>query len=355
MKKIGLVTYYQRNYGSCLQAFALQQILMNNGYEVQIINYEDGICKNIAKKIYFKSFLIRNFSYYKNVMTFYNWNKNNLNISKTIYGSKRMVKFEKKFDLFIVGSDQVWNVRENKGYDFYFLRFTNKNKRFAYAPSLGKNNIIESQKENVSTYLNGFNKLSLREMCSVNYIKDEFNLESTHVLDPTLLYDSSFWSKYIKQTNEEYIFYYTLTENNSYENYINNISKRLNIKIKNIAIINTSKNGLINVDPFDFLSLIANAKYIVTDSFHGCLFSIIFKKQFIALKRFSDEDILSQNSRIYDIMNLLNLVDRISGDVLEFDKILFKNIDYSKINTILSEMKGLSIKYLLESLDDVIV
>ncbi len=350
--KISISTYYRYNYGSCLQAFALSHVLKKNGDDVEILNYESNYLKCLIKELKYKSYYFSNNNFYKTLKKFNEWNQKNLNISKVIYGENKLKEKINNYDISICGSDQIWN--NKKGYinPLYYLPFTLN--KIAYAPSFGKdieniNNLNETLK-----LIKNFKYISLREKTNVELLKKDYNISTEHVLDPTLLLDKEEWSNVIDKQNYEkkYVLVYLLTKNDDYTKEIEKFSKENNLEIVNLAILANDNNGNLIADPFDFINLIKNAEFIFTDSYHGSIFSIIFEKKIYILKRFKDDDISSQNIRLYDLIDLLGIKNILieSSDISKVEN--KKNIDYIEVKKIIEKNKEKSLKFLKNSIDD---
>jgi len=368
MKNVGIMTWFTyNNYGTLLQVSALSKIISDMGYNPLVINYIPRIRKT--------NIFDMNFSYMNNNIlekekkkkykcTIENNNKkfeeyrnNKLKFTDIADSHIELKKIAQEMDKIVCGSDQIWSptVYDSR----YYLDFVDdKSKKIAYAPSFGVSTIKSKYIENeIKQLLNEFSSLSVREEAGKKIIKNLIQKDVKIVLDPTLLLDCTEWDKYLnfaneKPNNNKYILCYFLGNNKEYYKLAKKISNQLNIELKIIPTNYKSLNSKIdfadNCGPSEFVKLIKEASYVLTDSYHGMLFSIIYNVQFIILKRFKDNH-LSQNSRIYNTLKVLNLTDRLYCKNL--DHILNNEINYQKINKKVEELKKESLKYLKEAIN----
>ena len=364
LSKIGIVTWYDKgyNYGSTLQAFAMQSYLENKGYECELINYKPeykkvyNVLKEIIKRLYL---LVFNYKVYKSWRIMEKWIKNNIKESKLILSYEELIKYSQKYDILICGSDQIWCNSHDVVDPFYYLQFTDIEKRIAYAPSIGKNYINDNIQETFAKYVKEIKYLSIREEKGAELIQKYAGKSAKVVVDPTFLLDKKMWEKSAKISknriiNEPYIFAYFLKKNEEYFEQVNEIAKKKNLRIITVPIMNNNNKLAIEVNHTDFLNLIKNAKYVITDSFHGMVFSINFEKDFIIYKKFNDNLKETENSRIYNILEKLNLYNRLVTDNNTIDNIIDTNINYSEVKKKLNKLINESEKYLTESIDCVI-
>ena len=264
MKKSCTVTLYKNNYGSVLQAYALQKTIEKMGYSNEIIKYKSNIFKEILKKVYFlKDF--RHYKKYKNKRKMEKWTQKEICLSKTYFSYNKLKKEANKYEFAVCGSDQVWNNYKNRVNPINYLQFIKKYKRISYAPSIARESIHESIVEEVTKYINEICFLSVREEQAANLIKKHCNREARIVLDPTLLIAGEEWKEKIKnieEYKEDYIFVYLLTYNQEYIEQIRKVAKNKKLKIVTVPVLDKKidENEIV-ADPFEFLSLIRNSKY----------------------------------------------------------------------------------------------
>lgn len=330
---IKILTLLGNNYGGCLQAVALQRVIKDLGEDVETINYREYLNskKNIKE-------LLKQIVYYNRNIKFNNFRKNYLLLSKQV------IKIEDdEKSKYIVGSDQVWNpnimysIRKN-----FFLNFVkDKNRKFSYAASVGSEILDEENEDKIVSMLNDFKLISIREKSSKELLK-KVKTPIFEVLDPTLLLSKDEWDVYKDKSynKNNYTLVYMLGVTNDIINGINN-----NI-IDNIMEISYKKhfkktkylqNGF---GPSEFISAIDNSNCVITNSFHGMVFSIIYHKDFFVVLRDS------MNSRIYDLLDNLGLTDRIIN-INNENKININNhIDYREVDQKLNNIKEDSINFI---------
>lgn len=353
-KNIGILTWhYLDNYGSALQAYAMQKIFSSRGYNVEFINYrlnaKTGVIANVLREIKYH-IPFNNYTHLRK-MKFYRFRKKYFNESK-IYSSKsELLNIKFNYNMIICGSDQIWSA--NRFDDVYFLNFNLPSNiiKVSYAASTIHDSYSTEQKAIIKHSLKNFNSkgISVREELGVKIINDIIDVHVTEVLDPTLILSQEEWNKFTtKPIYDNYIACYFIGEDDKYESIVNKVKDKYNAdKIININIKDIHNFGQILKDasPEDFLSIIKNAKAIVTDSYHAVLFSIIFNKEFYAIKRFDDESIDNQNERIY---NILKKVDYESRYLKYNDNLKEDKINYKILNSKLDKYKNSSISYLDE-------
>ncbi len=348
--KVGILTFHRaNNHGAVLQAYALQEIIRSMGHEVEIIDYkQENIAKNYRKiRINFTglapfirsvastAFHFRDF--YLCEKNFNSFRKENLLISKESYDSLEKIN---GYDAYISGSDQVWNLKLT-GYDkSFFLNFDSKGKKVSYAASLGVDTLSIEDKEFIRKYIDNFDSISVREASAQDILSSLTTKKITRVLDPTLLADKQIWNKFVRENKYgEYIFVYPLGPLKDLVRIASEISDRLGTKIMFLTArrIQTTLNKKHirkkEICPSEFISLLYNAKFIVTNSFHGTAFSIIFNKDFVTMPQ------KETGTRMIELLRLLNLENRIITNKDNIDLIIKNRIDYRLTNEILNNEK----------------
>ena len=369
-KKVELVTLHRvKNYGSVLQAYATQEIVKSLGYDIEIINYyperytKVGMLKRVKNqnKYLKKSMILRTIarlfilpSYIVRFKTFDNFVKKYLNVTDKVYKTIDDVNDNIPYgDIYMTGSDQVWNYGWNGMYDrVLFLDFKNINEKLkiAYAASFGKSKLDDFEIDTTRDLLKKYDFISLREQSGVNICNDLGIKNTINVLDPTLLLNSDDWNKISsnKFDNEKYILVYNLNRNNKIDNYAKNLSQKTGLKIKYLSyqLHDFYKEGKMYCNPKveDFLGLIKNATYIISDSFHATAFSLNFNKQFVIIYPGK------YSTRLQNILKLLGLEDRVAKDENDLD-IVKHDIDYKNVNKLLNEERKKSIEWLKEKLN----
>lgn len=334
--KIGIYTFFQTNYGAVLQAYALQKYLQEQpDTEVEIIDFTtpehlEGhkVCKKqslknpVAAFAYYFFTLIHYRQLKRRVTRTWGFKEKYFNFTRRFSSMKDALENHPIEDIYITGSDQVFNPN-GKYAPLYYLGFEKgKGKKVAYAPSFGISKFDDTITKKIQGYVNDFDLLSCREPAGAEYLGSIVGHEVPVVVDPVLLHGADEWGKVAvsPQMKDNYIFIYDL---NGAENLIK-IAKKIQ-KSEKLPIVCLTRNRLkrypvdkqiYDAGPAEFVGWIQNASYVVTDSFHGTVFSLIFSKQFftfIALERTS--------SRIRSILNKVGLENRIvTADALcDFD------------------------------------
>lgn len=370
-KKIALFTWFSNgNYGTILQAYALKTILDKYG-NCQIINYKKEKYKYgindvlnrrkrqlLVERIFEKLFLLLYPKKYrshlvKKSMLFNEFIHYNLKISDKYFRKNDLSNL--KYDYFVTGSDQVWNP-----YHFdesFYLNFVKSGKRISYAPSFGVNSLTEfgHLKEYIKDCLSKFDNLSVRESEGREIIKDLIEKDATVCLDPTLLINAEEWKDLTKNSIYEfpskYIYCLFLGDYTNYIEKVNSISAILDVPIYlhcyNRIDYFYKGNRFLELSPIDFIKAVQNADFICTDSFHATVFSIIFQKPFICYRRFLDSEKYSQNSRVENLLQNLNLLNRLDMNFTDSDSLTV--LDFTKPNYELEKLKKISFEFLNNS------
>lgn len=312
MKKVGIITIYDNNnYGNRLQNYALQEYVNSLGFEVQTIRnipYKElnngtfisvlkrlkrlllnapGIGKKTRSKE-IKQWREHLYGPYKNlerIKAFSAFNKHIIFFSDVI-GYHNMKRLNTQFDFFITGSDQVWNPVLGRGTGLDFLTFADEEKRIAYAASISLDKIPEEFNYRFSRYLNSMNKISLREQQCVDLIKRKFNVDSTCVIDPTMLLDKHRWQVLADSANvqlpKKYILCMFLGDKAN-EQTIHEYAQKHSCEM--VWLNDPNDKDTYSFGPIEFLYAVSHADMFITDSFHGCVFSILFHINFYAIER----------------------------------------------------------------------
>ena len=269
------------------------------------------------------------------------------------WNSLKGVAKTKKYLAFLCGSDQIWNGDTLYVDPQYYLRYAPKEKRIAFAPSFGREYIVEYNKKIIKKYISGFNYLSTREASGVKIIKELTGLEAIQILDPTLLIPKEEWIKNLNIENyiqdEGYILAYYLNDpSDKAKDFMKKISEDKNLKI--VALPYDRKKDkwfdiVKDAGPIEFLSLIKNASYVCTDSFHGTAFSINFQVPYYTFERQYGKS-AKQSSRIISLLELTDQIER-------FNPEKDKEIDFSYSEFVLKKEREKAKKYLEDSLNKV--
>ena len=366
--KIGLITFhFAYNYGAVLQAWAMQTYLESFGHEVQIIDYRPlyhteryGVTRSLSVtarnlyRMYPKQIiriargiigtLIENILLYstrkKKRDIFEGFINENLKITQQCHSMKDIENIADYFEILIAGSDQIWNTNlTNQTFDdAYFLQFGNPAcKRIVYAASIGETLPVVCV-EHIKRLKYRLNAISCRE------VKDSISLQKYGlqdmifcVPDPTILLNSTLYYRLgiHKDKNFGYVLLYILTPNSLLEQEAEQIAKRGKPVISISPIKINAKGVKINypISPISFLSMISNADLILTNSFHGTSFSIIFKKKFIVGVHGK------RNERLENLLSIVGLKERLVSTVKELEAINHKPINYKAVTESLNKYR----------------
>lgn len=360
-KKVGILTLpLGTNYGGVLQAYALLKYLKNNNYNAYFINrrWDNNRTDLFYKfqKWFYRNIFARNFTKFI---------ENHLRPSTfEMTSQKDIFKInEMNFDAVIVGSDQVWRVENTSGVgNNFFLDFIEDNniKKLSYAASFGINEIkcSDYKLKEIKSLINDFDAVSVREDSGVDICKNKFNVLAERLLDPTMLLEESDYLDLINKNvflNNNQLTTYVLDKTDEKMKIVNEISNKKNLKVKSVNTELKSfdiKNLLLNINEIVLPSIeqwikgFSEADFIVTDSFHGTLFSILFNKQFVSIgnKR-------RGLTRFQSILGLFDLDERLilTSDDLNAD-LLNKKIEYDRINKIINREREKTLNFLKENL-----
>lgn len=379
--KVGLLTLaLHENYGGIIQIYAVQEFLKKLGYETILINRQPNksIYRDIEKPIF-----IKELSYLKRLVSNYNYKSTNIKdsgnirsfINKYIHPQTEVIDSEDKIknivakydiDGIVVGSDQVWQPKYSGSYTKnLFLDFAkgDKIKKLTYAASFGGNvwSYPDDKTKELSLLLHHFDAVSVREDSAVSLCKSVFGKDSTQVIDPTLLLDKEHYKSLIEPNdiqspiNQKKLLTYILDESEDKLNIVNHVAQKKNLSLLSVAATSKdfgktvlgqrrTKHSYPSIS--QWLAGFSNADYVVTDSFHGVAFSIIFNKPFIAIGNKS-----RGVARFESLLNLVNLRNRLIFTYEDLhDELLNSNIDFDSVSEIISEQKTRSHEFLSKNL-----
>lgn len=382
---INTLFYQNYNYGGILQAFALYHKLEELKYNVIELNYtrtyDDSIKRNLN----------RGFSLLKRVIhpqEFFAACKNHHVIHENVVKYNKMYPddpiksvFDKfmddefkstrlyhpdtinklpPFDAYIIGGDQMWNplwFDEN-----YFLKFA-KGKKIAYSCSIGKDNLTYKEKKKLRYWISTLDYVSTRENNVYKWINNE-GIDCKLIADPVFLLTADEWRQFSCNVDkkfllkEPYIFAYLLGQDRNRRDAIKEFASKNRMRIVSIPHVwrrynefddNFADYSFMNVGPKEFVMLISRASFVMTDSFHGTAFSIIFNKSFYNFSRFRNNDKNSLNSRLKSVLKEYELENRMI-DVEAIPKLEIKEINYSEVNQIIKRKRETATRYIIESL-----
>lgn len=381
--KVGIVTLYHANYnfGGLLQAYALPKVLKEHfGIEAEQIDYvptvqsvkeEQDNKKGIAKCFYR---IIYNFG----IFFFDKVNKKKLNRRKQAFDSfineiphgetpcdyYTINESLNRYGVFVCGGDQIWNdFKEDQNIEVYSLQFVpSEYKKIAYAPSMAVLEASSSFKKVMRNGLNGLDAVSVREKKSLSVLQQLTDKNIEVVVDPVLLMTADEWTRSARGTKNKgkYVLCYLLGDSTQQREAVKKAAKRLRLPVLTFPHI------LVNVvrkcdlffgnihdytsGPREFIGLIKNAEMVITDSFHACVFSMIFKTPFAVFERGGIGETGNMNSRIYDFLEEYHLENQLvtAEELTEMKEI--PKIDFTYAHEHWKKRREESLKYLENAL-----
>ena len=364
MKKVKMLTFHNvENYGANLQAYALKEKIKELGADASFVNYQNEHVLKEYRLIKTKSLkailasiwnLKRNINRKNNFTKF--CNKYLDGTTKKYYTADEIGNDSKKDEIYIAGSDQIFNPNITNGVsDVYTLNFGKNNiKRVAYAASVGDDSTLDEYAKDFKEKLKKIDAVSVREASIAGKLSEVIGKDVKTVLDPTLLLEKEKWDKLIEENkvhdlkDQKYILVYILFKDPEVEKIVNYLSEKTGLKVIHFRRKSKKMKELMSYyekGPADFLNVFKNAEYIVTNSFHGLIFSIMFERKFFALMP------KERAGRLKDLMKLTGLEKRsVAGleDVKKLD--IDEEIDFKQAKANIEEKKKESIEYLKDNL-----
>lgn len=368
--KIDVITLHRvRNYGSSLQTLATQMFLKELGCEIEIIDYypERYSSKGLLKRLKSKSQkLARNPillfmakiaivpSYYKKHLVFDKFLNKHIHLTKKTYYSEMDLKHDlPKADAYCTGSDQVWNSYWNEGVDrpFYLSFLPEETYRFSYGSSIGNEKLSADEKSKVVPMLEKYKHISVREDSGVSVLQDVGITNVVQVLDPTLLFEATAWMPYVsdRYKGQQYVVTYNLHHDKRIDQYAVKLAGKYHLKVLNISYNwhDIIRSGHLIWCPTiaEYLGLIRDAAYVVTDSFHATAFSLIFGTKFIDI--FPDQ----ASARLRSVLKLTQTENRGFNEMPTLEAADVAT-DFNAVHDILKKERLRSIQYMNMILDE---
>lgn len=299
---VEIITIHSMNYGNRLQNYALQAYLEKQGISVRT-SFGHKKKYILARKLRDALLHFRRKTD-KDLFLFFDTKINWKPLSQDPYCH------DESIDYYFAGSDQIWNPHFSSCRDDKFLTFVPPYKRIAYAASIGVDELPESCKDLFRQRFLGFNRISVREQTAQKIVADLCGLDVPVLPDPTLLLNSDEWDAATKTSvlniRKPFVVKYFLgIRNPEYEVYIEDYAKKHNCRI--IDITKHESCGISGIGPDEFVQLFKNCEAAFVDSFHGTVFSIIFRKYFLSFARPSEEGFGNMNSRFETLLGALDL------------------------------------------------
>lgn len=378
MKKIGIITILNvNNYGAELQAFALHHKLKLMGYDNEVINYlyyknpnyitESKSAPLIkAPKINkLKDFVIKWIDKYSRFTNpeiakvrkerFDNFHGKLTALSPVYNSYSALYNAELPYETVIVGSDQVWNPNNGTNLDPYFLTFAkNGMKKISFASSFGVGKINSEHHSVYKKWLNNIDHIATREADGVKIIKEIADRDATHVVDPTLLLTKKEWESILVpyESSEPYILLFIFKESKYVTDFAYHLQKQTGYKIIRVCknemrVENDDK--ILNIrdfGPLEFLGLYQSASIVLTTSFHGTVFSLIFEKPFYTITPSSKNN----NSRQQGLLNLMEQPERLINEGDNFPDVSNLEIEFTGVRQIIEKERNKSVEFLQNAL-----
>ena len=367
--KISIITFHNTsNFGATLQCTALFKYLKNSGHDVEIVNYLPDYIRNkkSATKELKNAYKAKNkvkaitkglayLAHYGELKhrddCFESFLSKNISLTQVYSTTEQIVRNPPQADLYICGSDQIWNpaLTGGKPDEAFFLCYAKDNK-VSYGASMGEFD-VEGNAEVLKKLTKDFKMVSLREKYMADRLTQVIGMPVKTVLDCTLLLDDTDYAQYeepVDEISSPYLLYYNMQKSSLADDMAKRIAEALSLDVVDISPnpflrIKGSKK-LIDIGPGEFLTLFKNAQYVVTNSFHGTAFSILYKKQFVCTLH------STRGGRVLDLLTSLGLSNRI---IKNTNEVFSEIIDYESVYSTLRALRTESYTYLQKALEDI--
>lgn len=369
-KKVGILTFHgAHNYGSVLQSYASYKVLDNLGYDVSIINLRNKEQLNAYRilphkinslgKIFLLAFRLVIYPQLKRqFIHFENFINKVLPTTKDVYGCGTEIRTANlDYDIYYVGSDQVWNPACQDFESAYYLDFAPRDKlKISYAPSLGKAEFCENDLKLIKRLLMNIDYISCREEKGATLLRTLTDKPVVHVCDPVILLGVDGWKNMsiTPKYKKPYILMYFLNNNHGNRNLIKYFKEKTGYEVISITpyikdFFNPNIHGAYASSPAEFVGLIQNASLVYTNSFHATAFSVMFNRPFYTAIAASTDVANNNDSRKVDFLHLVGLTQRLVKDGTIPN--LSLNVDFTNANVRLASFRKLSMSYLKSALD----
>lgn len=358
-EKIGILTFHRvSNYGAVLQAYALETVLKKLGADCEIIDYQNSVLTeqyNPYSRTYLNPRHPKRFL--KNLIMLPHVNQRNywfkafrdahLVISKNRYDENHLPA-SNVYSKIIVGSDQVWNLSCNGNDTHYFLDFIDKNKccGYSYAASMSTVSFSNEVRELYRKQLSHFSRISVREYSAEKFLKESLGVEACTSLDPTLLLDRNEWDKLCNNPSDnqkDYVLVFLMRHSNQILERALNYARMKKLKVVYINLYEPfarlGYESIFSMSPQNWLGYIRSAKYVITNSFHATVFSILFEKNFTTYL-LDDE---GKNERLIQLTNITGLNNRLKK---MNESVIENDVNYSEVQDRLQVERKKSLDYL---------
>ena len=350
MKKVGIMSMQRiANYGSFLQAYALKQLIEELGHKVEFVDYHVGapvIAENADSKNKFIRKLekgLETFQYQaplSHKLSFIRYKQSFAKKYMPLLGITDEMNYNPTLDCLVIGSDEVFNCIQ-------------KNSNVGYSTELfGKDNRADRL---IGNLLKEFDAISVRDANSGSIVEQFTGEEPVYNLDPVLTYDYMNCCDRIPQieATEKYLILYAYAGRISNEeaDWIAEYAKKKNLKVYAIGGIQKCADRFVDCSPFEVLAYFRNAEEVITDTFHGSIFSVITHRPFTTLIRKSVGNSYGNEEKLSDLLNRLVLTERMTTKVEDTERINQQPIDYKKVDDVLQKQREIAKKYLQNNIE----
>ena len=374
MKRIQLVTFFPHaNYGTCLQSYALCYFLREKGYRIGFIEerifggYKGALYRLLNSRPLRWLYLRIRRRFYKDLQNRkifdFTYMDDNYEIT-TICNKRQYHSLCKKTDVFLTGSDQIWNPYCAGFIPFFFLDFAEDKKRVSYSSSISRPSIPEEFRDKMKFYLSKFSKIAVREQKSVELLSELLGRDDIQlVVDPVCLLSKQEWNDFGNRCHlefdlpEKYIFCYFVGFWRE-DDYLNMVSKAKEVLgINQVVVIGCHKQKPLDIPdaikyegggPYEFVHLLMNSYFLCTDSFHATLLALKFGVNFGHVFKDKVETNESQNTRMYDLLNRYGLMSKIYDSMTEK---WIEKPDFDRVQNILENDIKESVTYLINAVE----
>ena len=374
MRKVGIMSMQRiANYGSFLQAYALKQLIEEFDCKVEFVDYHVGapvITENADSKNKFIRKVEKGLEIFQYQAPFAH--KLSFIRYKQSFSQKYMplleitdeMNYNPTVDCLVIGSDEVFNCiqkNSNVGYSpELFGKNNHAKKLITYAASFGNTTLIKLEKykkaNEVGALLKKFDAISVRDANSGTIVEQLTGKAPVYNLDPVLTYDYMNCCDKIPQvqTNEKYLILYAYAGriSNDEADWIAAYAKKKNLKVYAIGGIQKCADRFVDCSPFEVLAYFRNAEEVITDTFHGSIFSVITHRPFATLIRKSVGNSYGNEEKLSDLLNRLGLTERMTMKVEETEHINQQPIDYEKVDDVLQKQREIAKAYLCQSIGE---
>lgn len=368
MKKVGIMSMQRiANYGSFLQAYALKQLIEELDCKVEFVDYHVGQPviddKSDSKNKYLRKLKkgFETFSYkapLSHKISFIRYKQSFSKKYLSLLGITDEMNYNPKLDCLVIGSDEVFNCIQKNANVGYSLELFGKNNNakqlLTYAASFGNTTLDKLKKykkdDEIAELLRKFDLISVRDANSGKIVEKLTDKVPVYNLDPVLTYDYMNCCNKIPDLsiNEKYLILYAYSGriSNDEAEWISKYAKKKNLKVYAIGGIQKCADCFIDCSPFEVLSYFENAEEVITDTFHGSIFSVITHRPFTTLVRQSVGNDYGNEEKLSDLLKRLNLENRMTTNVADVASINKEKIDFDKVDEFLKKQRLLAIEYL---------